>query len=160
DSYKSWVSGIGIGDHVEVSGHAALTKTNEPTLLACYLKVVEKARSPFPDKWNGVSDEAKRKIRHQATVVDHNVHDLFVKRSKFIRAIRNILDQHGFLEVDTPILHNASCGAQARSFVTNEASSTGHSFNLRIAPETYLKRMTAGGFHKIFEIGKQFRNEG
>lgn len=160
DSYKSWVSSIGVGDHIKVHGYAALTKTSEPTLLAHELDVLEKARSPFPDKWHGVSDEAKRKLRYQETIVDHDVHSLFVKRSKFIRSIRRTLERFDFLEVDTPILHNAACGAQARSFVTNEASSTGHSYNLRIAPETYLKRMTAGGFHKVFEIGKQFRNEG
>lgn len=158
--FKDLLSDLVIGAHVRVRGYPALTHTMEPTILASTLRILEKSRSPFPDKWNGVSSEMKRKIRYQETLVNHDVHDVFVKRSRFIKTIRDILDSFGFLEVDTPILHNAACGAQARSFVTNEASSTGHSFNLRIAPETYLKRMTAGGYHKIFEIGKQFRNEG
>lgn len=159
DNYKE-VSSLALGSHIKIVGIPSRTKTGEPTILAKSVEILCSIGVPFPDKWNGVSGDVKRSLRYQETLVDSGTHSLIVKRGRFLRVIRKVLEDELFLEVDTPILHHVQCGAQARSFLTNSAVSTGDTYNLRIAPETYLKRMTAGGFHKIFEIGKQFRNEG
>ena len=153
------IKNVLLGCYLEVLGQIALTSTKEPTLVVETVKLLQEARMSFPDKFNGISNEQKRKLRYQETLVNQDAHNLILNRSKFMRVIRNYLDGKGFLEVETPILHNAACGANARSFTTH-VRATDSAQVLRIAPETYLKRMTAGGFHKIYEIGKQFRNEG
>lgn len=159
DDYKQVVADVILGTHVAIYGHLACTATKEPSLLCVALEVLQEARKPFPDKWNGVSEEEKRNLRYQDCLVNQSKHNLFVARSKFISALRKFFEALDFIEVETPIMHRVSAGAQARPFVT-ECNALGNEMYLRIAPETYLKRMTTGGFHKVFEIGKQFRNEG
>lgn len=158
-STKELVKQLTLGSYVKVVGNPALTSTREPTLFVTQIEVVQTATNSFPDKFNGVSEQEKRRLRYQETLVNQDAHNLIRNRSKFMRVIRDYLDGKGFLEVETPILHNAACGANARAFTTH-VRATDSNHVLRIAPETYLKRMTAGGFHKIYEIGKQFRNEG
>ena len=161
EKYRSLVnSDIKLGTHVEIHGLPAITSTKEPSLYAEQVTILQQSRSPFPDKWNGVSDEEKYRLRYQECLVKSDVHSLMIKRSKFIKTIRKFLDNNDFLEVETPILHKVSAGAQARPFVTECNALEHKDFYLRIAPETYLKRMTAAGYHRVYEIGKQFRNEG
>lgn len=159
DEYKQVVSDVILGTHIAVYGQLACTATKEPSVLCVALETLQDARKPFPDKWNGVSEEEKRNLRYQDCLVNLDKHNLFVARSKFVSSIRRFFENCDFIEVETPIMHRVSAGAQARPFVT-ECNALGDNMYLRIAPETYLKRMTAGGFHKVFEIGKQFRNEG
>lgn len=159
EGFKDIVSNIKLGSHIKFSGKNCLTGTKENSILCNELVILKDAQMSFPDKWNGVSDEEKRRLRYQDCLVDHEKHNLFIKRNKFISSIRNFLSSNNFLEVETPILHKVSAGAQANPFVTS-CRSMNDDFYLRIAPETYLKRMTAAGFHNVFEIGKQFRNEG
>ena len=161
EAYRSFVNGeIKLGTHIWVRGFPAITATKEPSLYSISRGVIQQARMPFPDKWNGVSEEEKHKLRYQECLVKNDVHSVIIKRAKFLKAIRWFFNENEFLEVETPILHKVSAGAQARPFVT-ECNALEHGeFYLRIAPETYLKRMTAAGYHRVFEIGKQFRNEG
>ncbi len=160
EKYRSLVnSDIKLGTHVEIRGLPAITSTKEPSLYAEQVTILQQSRSPFPDKWNGVSNEEKYRLRYQECLVKPDTHALMIKRSKFIKTIRNFLDNCDFLEVETPVMHKVSAGAQARPFVT-QCNALDSTFFLRIAPETYLKRMTAAGYHRVYEIGKQFRNEG
>ncbi len=159
EKVKEVISNLSLGTHIHINGHPALTGTKEPTLLVFELIVLQDSRSSFPDKWNGVSEDEKRRLRYQDCLVNQDKHKLLTKRAKFIRAIREYLEREDFIEVETPILHKVSAGAQARPFTTH-SNAMDNDYYLRIAPETYLKRMTAAGYHRVYEIGKQFRNEG
>lgn len=159
EEYKDLISSLSLNTHLRVYGVPAVTSTREISLVCHAAAIVQEARSSFPDKWNGISQEEKRRLRYQDTLVQQDKALVFYKRNDLLSGIRDFMLSFEFLEVETPILHNVSAGAQARPFTT-ECNALDKQMYLRIAPETYLKRMTAGGFHRVFEIGKQFRNEG
>lgn len=151
---------IDIGDFLQITGSVFLTKKGEQTILASSYVLLCKALQPLPEKWHGLTDvEARYRQRELDLIVNPEVKDRFFKRSKLISSIRHFLDERGFLEVETPILQPIAGGANARPFMTNHHALHSQLY-LRIAPELYLKRLLVGGFEKIYEIGRVFRNEG
>lgn len=148
------------GDFVEVTGVAYLTKTEEPTVLISAFQLLTKSLLPLPEKWHGLTDtEARYRKRYLDLASNPEVRAIFTMRSAVVRAIRNFLDTEGFMEVETPILQPLAGGAEARPFVTHHNALNAELF-MRIAPELYLKRCMVGGFEKVFEIARCFRNEG
>ncbi|HEY7127351.1 MAG TPA: lysine--tRNA ligase [Ktedonobacterales bacterium] len=149
------------GDFIEATGHLFLTKTGERTLKVRQYRLLSKALQQMPDKYHGLSDvEVRYRKRYLDLVANRNeVVPIFVVRSKAISAMRRYLDAHGFLEVETPTLQPLYGGATARPFVTHH-NALDRDFYLRIATELYLKRLIAGGIERVYEIGKDFRNEG
>jgi lysyl-tRNA synthetase class 2 len=149
------------GDFIEATGHLFLTKTGERTLKVRGFRLLSKALQPLPDKWHGLSDvEVRYRKRYLDLIANRaEVVPIFVARSKMITAMRRYLDTHGFLEVETPTLQPLYGGATARPFVTHH-NALDRDFYLRIATELYLKRLIAGGLERVYEIGKDFRNEG
>lgn len=160
-NFKEWSAIPHIGDIVAITGEIWTTSTGEKTVLVNKgFQRLQKASVGFPDKWHGMTDpELVRRKRWLECATDPESRKLFRNRSKLINIIRNFLDDQDFMEVETPILTPQASGAQARPFVTHH-NALDADFYLRIAPETYLKRMTVAGFDRVFEIGKQFRNEG
>jgi len=149
-----------IGDFVEVQGTLFTTKTGEKTLEAKNWKMLTKSIRPLPEKWHGIQDEEERLRRRYLDILfNEEVRDMILKRSKFFASIREFLSSKGFLEVETPILENVAGGAEARPFVTHHNALDLDVF-LRISPELWLKRLMIAGFPKVFEIGRDFRNEG
>lgn len=160
DAYKVFADHADVGDFFEVSGTAFVTKTGEKSVLATGIRFLAKALLPLPEKWHGLQDiETRYRHRELDLISNPDVKQKFVIRSKFLSALRRFLDDRGFLEVETPILQPIPGGANARPFVTHH-NALDAEFYLRIAPELYLKRLVAGGFEKIYEIGRCFRNEG
>ena len=159
--YKEWSSIPRIGDIVGVSGELWTTGTGERTILVNKdFQRLQKACGGFPDKWHGMTDpELQRRKRWLDCAINPDSRNVFRFRSKLISSIRNYFIGRSFMEVETPMLTPQASGAQARPFVTHH-NALDADFYLRIAPETYLKRMTAAGFDRVFELGKQFRNEG
>ncbi len=148
------------GDWIGIEGETFLTKTGEPTVKIESFTVLSKALRPMPDKWHGVADrEIKYRKRHLDLMGNPDSAALFVKRSQMIAEIRRFLQDRGFLEVETPMLHDVAGGAAARPFETHH-NALGMPLTLRIAPELFLKRLLVGGFTKIFELNRSFRNEG
>jgi Lysyl-tRNA synthetase (class II) len=149
-----------IGDFVEVRGNLMKTKTGEKTLEISDFKILAKSLRPLPEKWHGLKDvEERYRKRYLDLIFNPEVKEKFILRSKIISEIRKFLESEGFLEVETPILQPVYGGGRARPFKTHlEAMDL--DLYLRIAPELYLKRLLIGGFEKVFEIGKCFRNEG
>lgn len=151
---------IDIGDFAWFKGHLFRTKTGELTLGTEDLKLVTKAIRPLPEKWHGLSDiETRYRQRYVDLIVNDRVRETFIKRSEIIRAIREFMVSHGFLEVETPMMHPIPGGAAARPFVTHH-NKLDQDLYLRIAPELYLKRLVVGGLERVFEINRNFRNEG
>ena len=151
---------VNVGDFLGIEGFPFKSKTGELTLYVENYKLLSKALRPLPEKWHGLRDkEIIYRQRYLELIMNDEALNRFKKRFEAVRVIRNFLDSRGFLEVETPILHYVTGGAEARPFVTHL-----NVFNidmyLRIAPELYLKRLIVGGFEKIYEIGKNFRNEG
>lgn len=158
--YKQLVNSISIGCFVELAGKLWFTNTGELTILVSSAQVVQTPIKSLPSTYYGIEDEEVQvRKRYLTTSIDLEAANVFVMRSKIISNIRSWLVSSGFLEVETPILTPQASGAIAKPFVTHH-NALDKDFYLRIAPETYLKMYTAGGFDKVFEIGKSFRNEG
>jgi lysyl-tRNA synthetase class 2 len=151
---------VDLGDWLEVTGSLFVTKTGELTVNATDFRPLVKSLRPLPDKYHGLTDKEQRyRQRYLDLMVNPESRRAFVLRSKAIRFIRNYLDDLGFLEVETPVLQNVPGGADARPFLTHH-NALDYDFHLRISLELYLKRLIVGGFDAVYEIGRNFRNEG
>ena len=149
-----------IGDILGVEGIVFRTKTGEVSVHATSLTLLSKSLRVLPEKWNGLRDQDMRyRQRYVDTIVNPEVKDTFIKRSQILKALREFLDAKGFLEVDTPVLQTIEIGANSRSFVTHH-NALDIPMYLRIETELYLKRLIVGGFDKVYEVGRIFRNEG
>ena len=151
---------LDIGDFVGIEGTLFRTRTGELTVLATELRFLAKCLLPLPEKWHGLKDvELRYRQRYVDLIVNRDVRDVFVKRSLIIRELRKFLDERGYLEVETPILHPIAGGALAKPFKTHH-----HALDmplyLRIAPELYLKRLIVGGLNRVYDLNRIFRNEG
>ncbi len=154
------LSNLDIGDFIGVQGTLWTTQKGEVTLNVEKLEFLSKSMMPLPDKFSGLKDqEAIYRQRYLDLLMNDGVQERFITRSKVIRTIRRFLDDNDFMEVETPILQAASSGAAARPFET-EHHALKEKLYMRISPETYLKRLVAGGMERVYEIGKNFRNEG
>jgi lysyl-tRNA synthetase, class II len=151
---------VHLGDVVGVTGRAGKSKRGEPSVLAESVEVLARNTQPLPDTFHGLTDvEQRYRKRHLDLLMNQETRELFLVRSRVVAAIRRALDEEGFVEVETPVLQPRYGGALARPFVThhNELEAD---FYLRIATELYLKRLIVGGLERVYEIGKDFRNEG
>ena len=149
-----------IGDTVGVTGTVFRTHMGEVSIKASALEMLSKSLRPLPEKWHGLKDvETRYRQRYVDLIVNPDVRDTFVKRSQIIRSVRNVLDSHGFLEVETPILNTIAGGAAARPFISYH-NALDMQVYMRIAPELYLKRLIVGGMDRVYELGRVFRNEG
>jgi len=159
-SYQFFADNFDVGDFVQIRGTALTTKRGEKTVLAVDYKMLAKALRPLPDKWHGLQDTEERyRKRYLDLIFNEDVRKKFVIRTEIVRAIRNFLDEHGFMEVETPILQTIYGGATAKPFKTYFNAYDMDVF-LRIAPELFLKKLLVGGFEKVYEIARNFRNEG
>jgi lysyl-tRNA synthetase class 2 len=160
DVVKEWSRAVKIGDFVGFAGTLYTTRRGERTVAVSELIVLNQTVRALPDKWQGISNvEARYRRRYLDLLVNAESRERFHTRAKIIQRIRRFLDDHDFLEVETPILQEAASGAAARPFVTRH-NALGEDFYLRISPETYLKRITVGSLDRVYELGRNFRNEG
>ena len=151
---------LDLGDFIGVEGECFLTKTGEPTLKVKKLEVLAKSLRPLPEKWHGLQDvETRYRQRYLDLVTNEQSRNVFAKRIAILRETRRFFEDKGFLEVETPILQTVAGGAAAQPFQTRHKA-LGLDLYLRIAPELYLKRLLVGGFNKVFELNRNFRNEG
>ncbi|OKZ57807.1 MAG: lysine--tRNA ligase [Clostridium sp. CAG:349_48_7] len=149
-----------IGDIIGVTGEVFVTHMGETTVNVTSVKLLSKSLLPLPEKFHGLTNtDLRYRQRYVDLIVNPEVKSVFVKRSMVLREIRNFLDEKGYLEVETPVLHNIAGGANARPFITHH-NTLDIDMYLRIALELYLKRLIVGGFEKVYEIGRVFRNEG
>ena len=159
DQFELFEKAFDIGDFIEVTGAFFLTKQNEKTILAENIRMLSKALLPLPEKWHGLSDVEERfRKRYLDLLSNPEVKDRFIKRSKIVELIRKFYINNGYMEVDLPNLQPLAGGATAAPFTTHH-NALDMNFYLPIAQELYLKMLLAGGFEKVFEIGKRFRNE-
>ena len=160
EDYKFFTKKFDIGDYIGLEGETYTTQKHEKTLQAKSCILLSKGIRPLPEKFHGLSDpELKARYRYLDLIMSEETQKKFKIRNEVIKFIRHYLDKNNFLEVDTPILQTIPCGASARPFITHH-NALDIPLYLRIAPETYLKRLIAGGYEKVYELGKSFRNEG
>jgi lysyl-tRNA synthetase class 2 len=151
---------LDIGDFIGVEGECFTTKTGEPSVKAEKFALLSKSLHPLPEKWHGLQDvEARHRQRYLDIISNEQSRDVFRKRFAIIREIRSFFEERGFLEVETPMMQAVAGGAAANPFKTHH-NALGLDLYLRIAPELYLKRLLVGGFTKVFELNRNFRNEG
>ena len=156
DDFKTW----DLGDIVGVSGSLFRTKTDELTIEVRDLEMITKSLRPMPEKFKGLTDvEARYRQRYLDLMTNTQTKEIFIKRTRIIDSARKKMNERGYLEVETPMMHPLAGGAIARPFVTQH-NALGRDLYLRIAPELYLKRLLVGGFDKVYEINRSFRNEG
>ena len=156
----SVVKKLDIGDIVGISGKLFRTKTNELTIEVDDFTFLTKSLRPLPEKWHGLKDiETRYRQRYVDLIVNPEVKETFKKRSSIVKAVRDFLETKGFIEVETPMMHQIPGGAAARPFKTHH-NALDIELYLRIAPELYLKRLLVGGYEKVYELNKNFRNEG
>src|SRR4030066_560962 len=159
DAYSNFRS-FDIGDIIGVEGKIFRTKTNELTIEAKFIRLLSKSLMSLPEKWHGLTDvEIRYRQRYLDLIVNPEVRDVFVKRTRIIQLIREFLNKMDFIEVETPMMQPIPGGAAAGPFITHH-NALDIDLYLRIAPELYLKRLIIGGFEKVFEINRNFRNEG
>jgi lysyl-tRNA synthetase class 2 len=160
DRFAELKGAVKIGDFLGVDGERYTTKTGEPTVQAHEVEILSVARRSLPDKWAGLSNpEVRLRKRYLDLLTSEETRHRFQVRTRLVAAIRVFLDVHGFMEVETPILQPAASGAAARPFLTHH-NALDRDLYLRISPETYLKRVVAGSFERVYELGRNFRNEG
>lgn len=149
-----------MGDFIQAAGVLFVTNKGQKTLKVAQYRILTKSLLPLPEKWHGLTDEETRyRKRHLDLIMNEQVRSLFLKRNLFINNVRDFLNQNGFLEVETPVLESVPGGAEAEPFITHH-NKLDIDFFLRISLELHLKRLMVGGFEKIYELGRVFRNEG
>ncbi|OGZ33213.1 MAG: lysine--tRNA ligase [Candidatus Portnoybacteria bacterium RBG_13_40_8] len=159
-NYKLFLENIDIGDFVELGGILFKTKKGEKTVKVSKWRIIGKSLLPLPSEWYGLEDiEERFRKRYLDLILNKEIRDKFIKRSEIIKKIRKFLDENGFLEVETPMLQTIAGGTIARPFKTH-LNALDMDLYLRIAPELYLKRLLVAGFEKVYELNRNFRNEG
>ncbi len=160
ETYDLFLKDLDLGDFVEVTGHMFRTKTGEPTLRLSSLRLISKSITPPPEKWHGLKDtETRLRQRYADLLSNPETREVFRTRTKVVNAVRRFFDQLDFIEVETPVLQPLYGGAAARPFITHH-NQLNQDLYLRISFELYLKRLLVGMYERVYEIGRDFRNEG